>query len=78
MVRLAAVEGIGTSDVATRVRYLPRMLSDPVRSIRIEAARALAGPPEAQIPAADRNAFDKALAEYIAAQMYNADRPEGE
>jgi len=77
MVRLAAVEGIGTSDVATRVRYLPRMLSDPVRSVRIEAARALAGPPEAQIPAAERNAFDKALAEYIAVQAYNADRPEG-
>jgi predicted CXXCH cytochrome family protein len=77
MVRLAAVEGIGTSDVATRVRYLPRMLSDPVRSVRIEASRALAGPSEAQIPAAERNAFDKALAEYIAVQTYNADRPEG-
>ena len=43
----------------------------------IEAARALAGPPEAQIPAADRDALAKALAEYIAVQTYNADRPEG-
>ena len=77
LVRLAAVEGIGASDLATRIRYLPRMLSDPVRGVRIEAARALAGQPEAQIPAADRDAFAKAIGEYIAVQNYNADRPEG-
>ena len=59
----------------TRVRYLPRMLDDPVRSVRIEAARALAGPTEARIAAADRDAFAKALAEYVAVQTYNADRP---
>jgi Flp pilus assembly protein TadD len=76
-VRLAAVEAIGTTDAAARLRYLPRMLNDPVRSIRIEAARALAGPTEARITAADRESFAKALAEYIAVQTYNADRPEG-
>jgi len=77
VVRLAAVEAIGAADPATRVRYLPRMLADPVRSVRIDAARALAGPPEARIPAADRDAFARALDEYVAAQNYNADRPEG-
>jgi tetratricopeptide (TPR) repeat protein len=76
LVRLATVEVIGSGDVATRIRYLPRMLSDRVRSVRIEAARALAVPGK-QIPAADRDAFTKALGEYIAVQTYNADRPEG-
>ena len=76
LVRLAAVEVIGSGDIATRIRYLPRMLSDPVRSVRIEAARALAVP-GTQIPAADRDAFVKAIGEYIAVQTYNADRPEG-
>ena len=53
------------------------MTSDPVRAVRIEAARSLAGPAETGIAAADRPAFAKALDEYIAVQMYNADRPEG-
>ncbi len=77
VVRLAAVEAIGTTDAATRVRYLPRMLNDPVRVIRIEAARALAGPTEARLAATDRDAFAKALAEFVAVQNYNADRLEG-
>jgi tetratricopeptide (TPR) repeat protein len=77
LVRSAAVEALGAADPSLRLRYLPRMLADPVRSVRIEAARALAGPTEANLPAADRAAFDKALAEYMAAQTYNADRPEG-
>ena len=43
LVRLAAVEALANAEPATRQRYLPRMLADPVRSVRIEAARALAG-----------------------------------
>jgi predicted CXXCH cytochrome family protein len=77
LVRMAAVEALGSADPGTRVRYLPRMLADPVRSVRIEAARSLAGHSEASIPLADRDAFTKALAEYVAVQTYNADRPEG-
>jgi Flp pilus assembly protein TadD len=76
VVRLAAVEAIGASDPALRVRYLPRMLADPVKMVRIEAAHALAGPAEGRIPAADRAAFAKALDEYVAVLIYNADRPE--
>jgi Flp pilus assembly protein TadD len=77
VVRMAAVEGLGGTDVPTRQRYLARMLDDPVRTVRIEAARALAGAAEQGLPATVRPAFDKALAEYIAVQTYNADRPEG-
>ena len=76
-VRLAAVEALANMDPATRQRYLVRMLGDPVRAVRIEAARALAGPAEAGLPPDDRARFERALAEYVAAQTYNADRPEG-
>ncbi len=77
VVRLAAVEALGASDPALRVRYLPRMLNDPVKMVRIEAARALAGPAETRLPGTDRDAFTRALDEYVAVQTYNADRPEG-
>jgi tetratricopeptide (TPR) repeat protein len=77
IVRLAAVGALDNAEPALRLRYLPRMLNDPVRSVRSEAAHALAGPPETGIPADIRPAFQKALDEYIAAQTYNADRPEG-
>ena len=77
VVRLAAVEAIGATDAATRVRYLPRMLNDPVESSGSRRRARSPGPPEARIPGADRDAFAKALDEYIAVQTYNADRPEG-
>jgi tetratricopeptide (TPR) repeat protein len=76
-VRLAAVEALANADPPTRLRFLPRMLTDPVRAVRIEAAAALAGQAEAGIPAGERAAFAKALDEYVAVQRYNADRPEG-
>jgi len=59
-----------------RQRYLPRMLGDPILPVRIEAARGLAGETEGTLSAEDRPRFDKAIAEYIAVQTYNADRPE--
>jgi tetratricopeptide (TPR) repeat protein len=76
-VRLAAVEALANADPPTRLRFLPRMLVDPVRAVRIEAATALAGQAEAGIPAGERAAFAKALDEYVAVQRYHADRPEG-
>ncbi len=77
MVRAAAVTALEGTEPAIRQRYLARMLSDPVRVVRVEAARALAGPAEAGLAPADRDAFLKALDEYIAVQTYNADRPDG-
>jgi tetratricopeptide (TPR) repeat protein len=77
IVRLAAVEALANAEAATRLGFLPRMLSDPARAVRVEAARALAGQPEAGLPAGERTAFARALEEYVAVQRYNADRPEG-
>ena len=77
VVRLAAVEALANTDPPTRQRYLARMLADPVRLVRISAARALVGAPESRLTEGERAAFTKALAEYVAAQTYIADRPEG-
>jgi len=77
LVRLAAVEALANAEPATRQRYLSRMLGDPVRAVRTEAARALAGPAEPLLSEAERAPFTRTLAEYVAVQTYNADRPEG-
>ena len=77
VVRLAAVEALANTDPQRRQRYLARMLADPVRLVRISSARALVGAPESRLTEGERGAFSKALAEYVAAQTYIADRPEG-
>ncbi|MDH5338565.1 MAG: tetratricopeptide repeat protein [Rubrivivax sp.] len=77
-VRMAAVQALGAADPASRLRLLPRMLVDPVRVVRMDAARTLAGETEQRLGAADLAAFNRALAEYVAAQEFNADRPEAQ
>ncbi|MGE5946449.1 MAG: tetratricopeptide repeat protein, partial [Betaproteobacteria bacterium] len=49
---------------------------DPVREVRMEAARSLAGDAEAGLAPHERLRFDSALGEWVAAQRFNADRPE--
>ena len=55
---------------------LSPLLSDSVRGVRIRAASLLATVPAARQPPADRDRFDRAAAEFVAAQRFNADRPE--
>ncbi|MCC7041910.1 MAG: hypothetical protein IT516_16505 [Burkholderiales bacterium] len=76
VVRTAAVTALAGADAAVRERALPRMLRDPARVVRMEAANVLAGPDESALTPQARRDFAKALDEYIAAQIYNADRPE--
>jgi Tfp pilus assembly protein PilF len=63
-VRRAAVDAVGEMDSLSRARLLPPLLTDSVRDVRVDAARALAG-------VAPVN-----LDEYVASEMFNADRPE--
>lgn len=51
-------------------------LADPVRGVRIRAAELLAPAPLASLGKADREAFARAAAEFVAVQRLNADRPE--
>jgi len=76
MVRAAAIEALANADAQTKKEALAPLLSDPTRLVRMDAARALAGEAEARLSSAERAAFDKALAEYEAGQLFNAERPE--
>ncbi len=76
LIRLAAVELLGAADAATRWRMLSPLLNDEVRTIRIAAAEEVADAIPASITPQEKESFDKALAEYVAAQNFNADRPE--
>jgi tetratricopeptide (TPR) repeat protein len=77
LVRSAAVTALSGADAGTRAALLPRLLDDPVRQVRMEAGRALAGEPESRLAAQDRAKLARALDEYIAAERLNAGRPAG-
>ena len=74
-VRAAAAASLEDADPSLRVPTLAPLLKDPVRAVRIAAARSLAPLPHAQFDAATRQAFDAALAEYVAAQKVALDMP---
>jgi predicted CXXCH cytochrome family protein len=78
LVRAAAVASIGEVDAPLRVRLAAPLLDDPVRTVRIDAARSLASVPLDLLPEDRRPALEAKLAEYRAAQLENADRPEGQ
>jgi predicted CXXCH cytochrome family protein len=75
LVRRAAVAGQERLAPAERIAALSPMLNDPVRAVRIEAARLLA-PAVATLDGKSRKGFDQALVEFEAVQTENADRPE--
>jgi tetratricopeptide (TPR) repeat protein len=74
---LRAAAAASLDDVAAplRVPTLAPLLRDPVRAVRIAAARSLAALPHDQFDAPTRLAFDAALAEYVAAQQVALDMP---
>jgi predicted CXXCH cytochrome family protein len=77
LVRMAAVGAIGgTTDAQMRARLLGPALSDKTAIVRIDAARALTGDAERYLVDDQKSAFESALAEYIAAQKFNSERPE--
>jgi predicted CXXCH cytochrome family protein len=76
LVRRAAVSALERADPALRIDLLAPLLDDAVRAVRMQAARALAGAPRDRLTETQRAALDRGLAEYIAAEQFNADRPE--
>jgi predicted CXXCH cytochrome family protein len=75
-VRIAALdmlEGIAGNRVWP---FVSPLLSDSSRGVRIRAVSLLADVPTANQPPADRASFERAAAEFVAAQHFNADRPE--
>jgi tetratricopeptide (TPR) repeat protein len=75
LVRHAALVALQAPTAPQLVGSIAPLLTDPVRAVRIEAARRVA-PHVAQLDAASRPAFDRAVAEYEVVQKGNLDRPE--
>jgi Flp pilus assembly protein TadD len=76
LVRDAAVIALAGSDPTARARLLGPLASDPVRTVRIDAGRALAGEPSKRLDLPQARQAADALAEWRASQALDLDRPE--
>ncbi|WP_374680808.1 tetratricopeptide repeat protein [Accumulibacter sp.] len=75
LVRSAALGMLERADPLNRALSASPLLLDPVRGVRIEAARILADVPDSQLPAGRQAAREAALQEYVAALEQEADWP---
>jgi predicted CXXCH cytochrome family protein len=76
LVRSAAPRALPVSAPRAFVQALAPLLSDPVRAVRIEAARSLAGTDLLVLTPQQQTAFVKATAEFVDAELVDAERPE--
>ncbi len=76
MVRIGALDMLASAPPGEIWPIAAPLLGDPVRGVRVRAADLLAAVPTASQPEGDRAAFERAAAEFVAAQELNADRPE--
>jgi predicted CXXCH cytochrome family protein len=76
MVRIGALDMLENVPAGQIWPWVSPLLSDPVHGVRIRAASLLAAVPTASQPPADRERFERAATEFVAAQRFNADRPE--
>ena len=75
LVRLAVPRAMPAGAGRTMVQAVAPLLDDPVRAVRIEAARALAGA-DAQLTPPQRESLARAMRALVAAELVDADRPE--
>ena len=76
MVRIGALDMLAGVPAAQLWRLVSPLLSNSVRGVRLRAVELVADVPAARLPAADRERFERAVAEFVAAERFNADRPE--
>ncbi|MBU6302128.1 MAG: tetratricopeptide repeat protein [Verrucomicrobia bacterium] len=76
MVRRQAVKFLGHLPMESRWEVLSGRLADPVRAVRVEAARVLAGGSRAGLGEVELRALESAEAEYLEMQEAVADVPE--
>ena len=74
LVRFGALGALEELPPQDRVAPGWPLLDDPIRAVRIEAARVLA-PAWSGLPAAGRRDLERAVTAYVDAQLANADRP---
>jgi Flp pilus assembly protein TadD len=76
MVRIGALDMLEGVPPARRWAPGSPLLTDAVKGVRIKAASVLAATANARSTASDRERFERAAEEFVAAQRLNADRPE--
>lgn len=75
LVRVAAAGALERVDPRRRIAALVPLLDDPIRAVRIEAARALTSVPRSALDPRLAARFEAALAELVDAQAASADLP---
>jgi tetratricopeptide (TPR) repeat protein len=75
LVRTTAVRGLESRPPKPRLSFVGSLLEDPVRAVRIEAARVLTDVPAELFDSPQRQAFEAALAEWQATQQAIIDEP---
>jgi predicted CXXCH cytochrome family protein len=76
LVRRAAVSALSAVEPRTRLALGFPLLSDPIRTVRLEALSTLVAVPRDLFAAAQLKTLDQVIAEYREAQAFNADRAE--
>lgn len=75
LVRIAAAAAMDVLPLRERLEVAAPLLEDPVRAVRVEAARVLAAVPAGQFSQDQARTFQAALKEYEAAQLTAAEQP---
>jgi tetratricopeptide (TPR) repeat protein len=78
LVRASAIAPLDYAPPEIRVPYAFPLLSDPIRAVRIEAARVLAPIPAGDLTESQRQLLEAGIREYVDAQMAMAERPEAQ
>jgi Flp pilus assembly protein TadD len=76
MVRMVAAQALPPSPSRAVIEAILPLLSDPVRAVRVETARVIAGIDPQTMSPEQRSAFSSAYQELITAEMIDSDRPE--
>lgn len=76
LLRATAIDALEPFGPEQRVELVAPLLTDPVRAVRIAAARSLAGVPLERLSPAQRTNLYSAIDELVAAEMAAAERPE--
>jgi tetratricopeptide (TPR) repeat protein len=73
LIRRTAVDQLNTADLKTQTTLLAAMLYDPVKAVRIEAARRMTEITEPQLDSSQKKRYQSALLEYQKSMEYSAD-----
>ena len=76
LVRSAAVQALEPLAPPERVRFAAPLLTDPVRAVRIAAARVLAGTPPNLLQDGQKLDLNNAISELVASENATTERPE--